>query len=63
MSQSKRYTVKAVIEHRGNRVLIELEGSGFTGKAEAYSISVAFDSAYQDLMAKVGEAIFTEEKV
>ena len=62
MSATKKYVVKATIEHmQGGKVSVELEGSGFVGKGEAYDLSIAFDHAYGDLMAKVSETIFTED--
>lgn len=64
MSKSQKYVVKATVEHHSDvSVSVELEGSGFLGRGKSYSISTAFSDAYADLMAKVAEAIFTEDKL
>jgi hypothetical protein len=62
---SQKYFLKATVEHTGSgafsEVRVELEGSGYVGKGKAYSLSSAFEAAYQDLMAKLSTDIFTKE--
>lgn len=64
---TQKYYLKATVEHRhgssGESVLVVLEGSGYTGSGNAYSLSSAFDAAYRDLMSKLSTDIFTEERL
>jgi len=41
---------------------VVVEGSGFSGTSEGYGLGTAFEGAYQDLMMKVSEAIFKEDR-
>ena len=63
--KGKAFVIKATVikgksELGMEKYSIRAEGSGFEGYGEGYSISSAFDVAYNDLMAKVSEAIFKE---
>ena len=62
---SQKYFLKATVEHRKGteRIFVELEGSGYTGKGDGYGVSSAFESAYNDLMAKLSTDIFTRERL
>ncbi len=67
MAKSKPYTVKTTIT-KGKTTYgtmdeysIVVEGSGFEGEGKGYSLSSAFEKAYEDLMSKVSESIFQED--
>lgn len=68
IEKPKGFTVKAtVIKGRStydtyDEYTVIVEGSGFTGQAKQMSISSAFEKAYEDLMSKVSEAIFQDDK-
>jgi hypothetical protein len=66
----RRYVVKTTVERMPperfstyQKYCVTVEGSGFTGTGTEISLSEAFKTAYEDLMVKVSEAIFTEEKL
>lgn len=40
---------------------VVVEGSGFTGEATGIFLGQTFEKAYEDLMAKVSEAIFKND--
>ena len=58
---AKKYIMKATVEHKGDDITVVLEGSGFEGRGQSTQISIAFDYAYRNLMARVSEAIFKED--
>lgn len=64
----KGFTVKTtVIKTRStydtyDEYKVTVEGSGFSGEAQSMTLSGAFEKAYDDLMSKVSEAIFQEDK-
>jgi hypothetical protein len=62
---SGKFVMKATVEARRvsgvTEWVVELEGSGFTGRGNGYAISHAFAQAHEELMARVQEAIFKEE--
>jgi len=67
MPTPKSYVVKTtIIKGKGpyninDEYTVKVEGSGFEGNAKGYSLSSAFEKAYEDLMSKVSEAIFQED--
>lgn len=67
MSKPRSYVVKTTItKGKGpyginDQYVVIVEGSGFEGNGKGYSLSTAFEQAYDDLMSKVSEAIFQEE--
>lgn len=66
--KTKSYTVKTTITKGRSKYdiadewTVVVEGSGFTGEAKGYSLSSAFQDAYNNLMTKVSEAIFQEDQ-
>lgn len=67
MKKPITYTVKATVTKKKNAYIssdeysVLVEGSGFTGEATEFSLGSAFEKAYEDLMAKVSEAIFKND--
>jgi hypothetical protein len=68
MSTNKSYTVKTTITKGRSKYdtadewTVIVEGSGFTGESKGYSLSSAFQEAYNNLMTKVSESIFQENQ-
>lgn len=69
MSKSTTYTVKVTVTKSPgmipgvSRYDVKAEGSGFVGESDnGFSLGSAFEKAYEDLMAKVSEAIFANDK-
>lgn len=69
MKKSTTYTVKVTVTKSPgmipgmNKYDVKAEGSGFVGESEdGFSLGSTFEKAYEDLMAKVSEAIFANDK-
>jgi hypothetical protein len=65
--EAKPYTVKTTIlkvktDYGSDQYQVTVEGSGFSGTAQSSVLSYAFADAYNNLMSKVSEAIFQEDK-
>jgi hypothetical protein len=65
MSKETTFTVKTTVTKTKGSIMdkfdVVVEGSGFTGTSEdQFSLGSAFEKAYQDLMMKVSEGIFSE---
>lgn len=69
MSRTKpvKYTIKVTVEKYtdtyGTQYDVRAEGSGFVGESNGgFGLGSTFEKAYEDLMAKVSEAIFVDDK-
>ena len=64
MSKKITYSIKATVtktvDSISSKYYVVVTGSGYEGSAEGYSLGSAFEDAYEDLMMRVSEAIFTE---
>lgn len=65
MSKDTKFTVKTTVtkfkKYDTDHFRIKVEGSGYEGEAEGFSIGTVFKDAYEDLMMKVSQAIFIND--
>ena len=66
MKKPITYSVKATVTKRTDsfdmtEYHVVVEGSGFSGEANGMYLGSTFEKAYEDLMAKVSEAIFKND--
>lgn len=64
VAKNVSFTVKTTVtkakDFSMDKYHVVVEGSGFTGEASGHFLGQVFEKAYEDLMMKVSESIFTQ---